>query len=186
MFTFQRLHHWPQQHPFPYLYNSPDDGNENNYFVHYKLYMESDREKNNTTSARKVTEYVSSLVIRVPLRGLSLPITLSCDGLWLVNWSLVLWGGRLKYSATFCWGCGGRGFSSVLATTADHVRQQTAYHRSSYWALIHATGRYAPPRGKWVGRGGNLAPVATSLELSKLALLILHNRWHECIQPFIP
>jgi hypothetical protein len=41
--------------------------------------------------------------------------------------------------------------------------------------------------GKWVGRGGNLALWATSLELCKLALRIFHNRWYEssqlCSQP---
>jgi hypothetical protein len=44
-------------------------------------------------SARKVTEYVSSHVIRVPLRALSLPITLSYDGPRLVRWRL---GGRVE------------------------------------------------------------------------------------------
>jgi len=83
MFTFQRLHHWPQQHPFSYLYNSPDDGNENNYFVHYKQHREALGKETQYGTARKVTEYVSSHVIRVPLRALSLPITLSCHNLWL-------------------------------------------------------------------------------------------------------
>ena len=33
------------------------------------------------------------------------------------------------------------------------------------------------------GGGGNLARLATSFDSNKLALLIHHNRWHECIQP---
>jgi hypothetical protein len=36
-----------------------------------------------------------------------------------------------------------------------------------------------------VGRGGNSAALATSFDSSKLALRILHNRWHECIQPLM-
>jgi hypothetical protein len=52
---------------------------------------------------------------------------------------------------------------------------------------IHSLRRAALRQrlGKLAGRGGKLAPLATSLDLSKLALLILHNRWHECIQPLI-
>lgn len=122
MFTFQRLHHWPQPHPFPYLYSSPDDGNENDYFVHYKLYMGSDCNNNNSiASARKVTEYVSSHINCVPLRALSVPITLSWMFLDLHD---VWWRGRggWCHAVTFCWWSGGRRFSSVLATT-DCVSQ---------------------------------------------------------------
>ena len=36
--------------------------------------------------------------------------------------------------------------------------------------------------GIWVGRGGNLAALATSSVLSKLSLRILYNRCHESIQ----
>ena len=38
---------------------------------------------------------------------------------------------------------------------------------------------------QWVGRGGNLAALATSSDWSKLSLRILYNRWHECIQPLM-
>jgi hypothetical protein len=109
MFTFQRLHLWPQQHPFPYLYNSPNNGNENNYFIHYTLYIGVvDLQKRySIASARKVTEYVSSHVIRVPLRDLSLPITLRCDGLRLGRWRL---GDGLSPEATFADGVGDEGF----------------------------------------------------------------------------
>jgi len=39
--------------------------------------------------------------------------------------------------------------------------------------------------GKWVRWGGNLEALATSSDSSKLSLHILHNRWHECIQPLM-
>ena len=85
----------------------------------------------------------------------------------------------------------------TTATTTDcrltcndrSVPHTAAIYRENWTSaneLVICCTSYYSPRGKWVGRGGNLEPEATSLDLSKLALLILHNRWHECIQPFIP
>ena len=47
--------------------------------------------------------------------------------------------------------------------------------------VIHISFVWGP--GKWVGRIGNLASLATSSGSNKLSLRILHNRWQECIQP---
>ena len=57
-------------------------------------------------------------------------------------------------------------------------QSQDGYFKLHWTLVIWVRSRH----GKWVGRGGNLA-LATSFDSSKLALRILHNRWHhECIQ----
>ena len=60
---------------------------------------------------------------------------------------------------------------------------KTSRGAKTRWSVV-VTDQHAR-RGKWVGRVGNLADWAISFDESKLALRILHNRWHECIQPLL-
>ena len=57
-------------------------------------------------------------------------------------------------------------------------QSQDAYFKL-HWTLVVWVRSL---RGKWVGRGQNLQALVTSFYSSKLALCILHNRWHEFIQ----